>query len=144
MSYTRGRPLCSEEKKVLISVKHYFDRNRIEFGSSDTAAQMAADALSVGLSTVNRVMASYHKDPDSINVPPQARGRPLYSIDASHQEIVRAYIRKANMEGAILPLSLFNTYCKKYHLTTCFISQLWQELLIVGDLSSARVHELSI
>ena len=79
MSYTRGRPLCSEEKKMLISVKHYFDRNRIEFGLSDTAAQMAADALSVGLSTVNRVMASYHKDPDSINAPPQARGRPLYS-----------------------------------------------------------------
>ena len=66
MSYTRGKPLCPEEKKMLISVKHYFDRNRIEFGSSDTSAQMAADALSVYLSTINRVMASYHKDPDSV------------------------------------------------------------------------------
>jgi transposase len=114
MSYTRGSPLCSEEKKMLISVKHYFDRNRIEFGSRDTAAQMAADALSVGLSMVNRVMASYHKDPDSINAPPQARGRPLYSVDASHQEIVRAYIRKANMEGR--------------HITLEFIQHLLQEI----------------
>ncbi len=62
MSYTKGKPLCPEkEKKLLISVKHHFDGNRIESGSSDTAAQMAADALIVGLSAVNRVMASYLK-----------------------------------------------------------------------------------
>ena len=54
--------LCPiKEKKLLFSVKHYFDGNRMEFRSSDTAAQMAADALIVGLLTVNRVMASYLK-----------------------------------------------------------------------------------
>jgi len=34
MSYTKGRPLCPEEKKLLVSVKHYFDRNKSEFGST--------------------------------------------------------------------------------------------------------------
>src|SRR2546426_84763 len=67
MSYTKGRPLCPEEKKVLVSVKHYFDRNKAEFGSSESSVQMTADALGLGLATVNRVMATYRKDPDSLN-----------------------------------------------------------------------------
>ncbi len=99
MSYIKGKPLYPDEKRLLISVKQYFDRNKAEFGSSETAVQMTADALSVGLATVNRVMASYNKDPDSINNLPQVRGRPDYSVDISHQEAVRAYIRKANLEG---------------------------------------------
>lgn len=114
MVYIKGKPLYPEEKKLLVSVKHYFDRNKAEFGSSESAAQMTADALSISLTTVNRVMVSYHKDPDSINIFPQERGRPSYSIDASHQEVVRAYIRKANMEG--------------YHITLESIRSLLQEI----------------
>lgn len=78
MVYIKGKPLYPEEKKLLVSVKHYFDRNKAEFGSSESAAQMTADALSISLTTVNRVMVSYHKDPDSINIFPQERGRPSY------------------------------------------------------------------
>ncbi len=48
MSYVKGRPLCPEEEKLLISVKQYFDRNKLEFGSSEPAAEMTADALGVG------------------------------------------------------------------------------------------------
>lgn len=99
MSYPKGRPLSPEEKKLLVSVKHYFDRNKSEFGLSESSAQMTADALGLGLATVNRVMASYHKDPDSINTPAKLRGRPTYSVDMSHQAAVRAYIRQANLEG---------------------------------------------
>lgn len=113
MSYIKGKPLCPEEKKLLVSVKQYFDRNRSEFGSSEPAAEMTADALGVGLATVNRVMASYRKDPDSINAPAQMRGRPGYSVDTSHQEAIRAYIRKANLEG--------------YHVTLESIRSLLQE-----------------
>ena len=76
MSYTQGRPLCPEEKKLLVSVKHYFDRNKAGFRSNESSAQMTADALGVGLATVNRVMANYRKDPDSLHAPPQLRGRP--------------------------------------------------------------------
>jgi hypothetical protein len=96
MSYTKGKPLCPFETKLLVSVKQYFDRNKSVFGSSESAAQMTADALSIGLATVNLVMASYRKNPDNINAPKQVRGCRAYSVDVSHIDTVRTYIRKAN------------------------------------------------
>jgi transposase len=124
MSYTKGRPLCPEEKKVLVSVKHYFDRNKAEFGSSESSVQMTADALGIGLATVNRVMATYRKDPDSLNAPPQLRGRPTYSVDVSHQEAIRAYIRQANLEGRHITLESIRSVLQEkspdesFHLST--------------------------
>jgi len=99
MFHTKGKPLCPEEKQLLVSVKHYFDRNKTEFGSRESAAKMTADALGIGLATVNRVMANYRKEPQSIKILRQLRGPPAYSIDVSHIDAVRAYIRKANLEG---------------------------------------------
>jgi len=124
MSYTKGRPLCPEEKKVLVSVKHYFDRNKAEFGSSESSVQMTADALGIGLATVNRVMATYRQDPDSLNAPPQLRGRPTYSVDVSHQEAIRAYIRQANLEGRHITLESIRSVLQEkspdesFHLST--------------------------
>jgi len=46
MSYTQSKPLCPQEKRLLVSVKHYFDWN---------------------VATVNRVMANYRQDPDSVS-----------------------------------------------------------------------------
>jgi len=100
MPYIKGKPLCPEEKKLLVSVKHYFDRNKADFGCKESSAQMTADALGLGLATVNRVMANYHCDPESVNAQPQSRGRPAYAIDISHQEAVRTYIRQANLQGS--------------------------------------------
>ena len=99
MDYTQGKPLCPQEKKTIVALKQYFDRNKLEFKVTDLSTQMVADALSIGLATVNRVMANYHKDPKSLDEAPQPRGRPNYAVDASHQEFVRAYIRKANLDG---------------------------------------------
>ncbi len=100
MPYIRGKPLSPQEKKLLVSVKHYFDRNKSEFGCKESSAQMTADALGLGIATIHRVMANYRKDPSSVNAPAQSRGRPSYSIEASHQEAVRAYIRQANLQGS--------------------------------------------
>ena len=124
MPYIKGKPLYPEEKRLLVSVKQYFDRNKAEFDSSDTAAQMTADALSIGLATVNRVMASYHRNPDSINNLPQVRGRPDYSVNISHLEAVRFYIRKANMEGCHITLESIRDFIQKtspnesFHIST--------------------------
>jgi hypothetical protein len=88
MPPVRGKPLCPQEKNLLVSVKHYFDRNKSDFGCKESSAQMTADALGLGLATVNRVMAAYRKDPKSLDALPQRRARPAYSIEASHQEAV--------------------------------------------------------
>jgi transposase len=104
MPSIRGKPLYPGEKHLLVSVKHYFDRNKSDFGCKESSAQMTADALGLGLATVNRVIAAYHKDPESLNAPAQPRGRPAYSIAGSHQEAVRAYIRQANWQGRHITL----------------------------------------
>jgi len=124
MTNTKGKPLYPEEKQLLISVKHYFDRNKEEFGARESAAQMTSDALEIGLATVNRVMAAYRKNPNSIKTPPQIRGHPSYSIDISHQETIRSYIRQANIEGRHITLENMRNFLKEkssndsFHIST--------------------------
>jgi transposase len=120
MDYTQGKPLCPQEKKVIVLLKQYFDRNKPEFGVKDSSAQMVADALSIGLATVNRVMASYHKDPKSLTEASPPRGRPNYVIDASYQELVRAYIRKANLEGNHITLEMICDFLCQQSLSSPF------------------------
>jgi transposase len=104
MSHAQGKPFTPEEKKIIVLLKQYFDRNRPESGPKDSSAQMIADALGIGLASVNRVMASYNKDPDSLNALPKAKGCPKYAISGSYQEIVRSFIRKANAEGKYITI----------------------------------------
>ena len=124
VAHPKGKPLTPEEKRLLISVKQYFDRNKLEFGSSDSSAQMASDALGIGLATVNRVVAQYRKDPASLDALPQMRGHPAYSIESSDQEAVRAYIRKANREGVHITLETIQAFLQdksphqSYHIST--------------------------
>ncbi len=105
MAYTKGRPLCPEEKNVLVSVKHDFDRNKSAFGSSESSAQMTAAAFGIGLATVNRVRALYHKDPESLTGPAPLRGRPSYAVDVSHQDALRTYMRQTNLAGRRITLA---------------------------------------
>jgi len=74
---------------------------------------MISDALEVGLGTVNRILSAYNKDPKSISEIPQPKGRPTHSIDASQQEIVRAYIRAANIEGIHITLETIRDFLQK-------------------------------
>ena len=114
MSYTQGKPLHPEVKKIIVLLKEYFDRNKSELRVRDSSVQMVADAIGVGLATVNRTMASYRKDPKNIEELPQPRGRPAYAVDASCQEIVRAYIRSANLEGTHITLETIRDFLAKH------------------------------
>ncbi len=116
MKRSMGKALTPEEKRLIVILKSYFDRNKKEFGSIDTSVQMVSDALEFGLGTVNRIMSAYNKNPNSLNDTPQPKGRPARAIDVSQQEIVRGYIRAANLEGLHITLETIRDYLKEVSL----------------------------
>jgi transposase len=120
MDRSQGKPLSPDVKECIVLLKQYFDRNRPTVGPKELSAQMVADALNVGLATVNRVMASYNKDPKSLNALPKIRGRPDYAVDASLQEGIRAYIREANMKGVYITLEAIREFINDQSANTSF------------------------
>jgi transposase len=104
-----GRPLSSEMKRAIVDLKDYFDRNKSNL-EGVASAQLAADALGLSRATVDRVMRDYRIDPKSIDKSQKIRGKPSYAVDASNQEIVRAYVRQANIEGSYITLETIRDY----------------------------------
>ena len=118
----RGRPLTPETKKLVVSVKEYFDRNK--FKPMEPSTKRTADALGIGMATVKRIMADYNHDPKLLDEPAKMRGRPVHAVSASYQEIVRAYIRSANKKGEYITLANIRGFLKEnstdepFHIAT--------------------------
>ncbi len=102
MTSCRGKPLTPETKKLVVTVKQYFDRNKLK--PIEPSVKQTADALGIGVATVKRVMADYNRDPKLLDEPTKMRGRPVHAVNASYQESVRAYIRSANKNGEYITL----------------------------------------
>ena len=113
MGYIRGKPLAAGEKRAIVCVKVYFDRNRKELGFSESSAQLTADALEVSISTVKRVLADFRRDPSRLNKAPEPKGRPGYAIDSSHEEAVRSFIRNANQHGQYITISTISEFIQE-------------------------------
>ncbi len=124
MSAAKGSPIAPEVKKVVVKVKEYFDRNRLDFQSTDSSAQMTADAIDIGLASVKRILADFTKDPQLLDKPPQIRGRPIHAVDASQESIVRSYIRAANEQGSYITLETIRSFLEEtapgaeFHIAT--------------------------
>ena len=107
----QGKPLSPEYKKIIVKLKHYFDRT-----CKDTAEQQSSsvekvtNALEVGIATVRQVMADYNRDPDSLDNPLSDKGCPSCSISDSMQAITREYIRHANRQGAYITLDMLSEH----------------------------------
>lgn len=120
----RGKALTPEAKKLIVSVKLYFDRHESKKAISTPSVQRTAEAASIGVATVKRIMADYNRDPNLLERPPSDRGRRSYAIDASYQEKVRAYIREANRNGAYITLSEIRNFLlekgadESFHIST--------------------------
>ena len=99
----RGKPLSPEIKKLTVSVKQYFDRNKLT--PSEPSVKRTADALGIGVATVKRIMADYNRDPGLLDKPAKLRGRPIYAVSVSYQESTRSYIRDANKKGEYITLA---------------------------------------
>jgi len=126
MNSIQGKPLSTEKKQIIVQLKEYFDRNKAELGTVIPSVELVADALGVGLSTVNRVMANYKKDPNSLSVLPQPKGRPTHAVSTSQQEAVRSYIRSANLNGQYITLETIRDFLKEtvpeeeFHISTLY------------------------
>ena len=124
MGYTRGKPLKPGEKRAIVCVKNYFDHNKKAFGVTESSVQLTADALEMGVSTVNRVMADFRRNPSLLDKTPEPKGRPDYAIDNSHEEAIRGFIRKANQSGHYVTASTLSTFIQAidpeshFHRTT--------------------------
>ena len=114
----RGKPLTSEFKNHIVSVKAYFDRSRIK--PRVASALRTAEALGVGVATVKRVMADFNRDPSLLDNPCKMRGRPVHAVDSSHQGSIRTYIRSANKEGKYITLSTIKDYLNDISNTDSF------------------------
>jgi transposase len=120
----QGKALTPEVKKLVVSVKNYFDRCKNRKDISTSSVQRAADAMNIGVATAKRVMADYNRNPTSLKRPPGDRGRKPYAIDASFQEKVRVYVREANRNGAYITLNkirdflLENGANEPFHIST--------------------------
>lgn len=124
MYCTPGKALSPEIKETIVTLKSYFDRNKAFFVKQDSSAQMVSDALGIGLSTVNRVMARYRKDPRSLQQVQDTKGHRCSVISESNQAVVRSYIRQGNLEGRHITLDGIRNFLyeqspnEKYHFTT--------------------------
>jgi len=122
MISSRGRPLSPETKKLVVSVKQYFDGKK--FKPMEPSVKRTADAFGIGVATVKRVMADYNRDPKLLDEPAKTRGRPVHAVSATHQEAVRAYIRSANKQGQYITLSDIGDFLKErseeelFHIAT--------------------------
>lgn len=122
MISSRGRPLSPETKKLVVSVKQYFDGKK--FKPMVPSVKHTADAFGIGVATVKRIMADYNRDPKLLDEPTKIRGRPDHAVSIAHQEAVRAYIRSANKEGKYITLSDIGEFLRErsedesFHIAT--------------------------
>ncbi len=120
----RGRALTPEVKNSVVSVKCYFDRCKNKNDFLGPSVQRTAEAMSIGVATVKRIMADYKRNPNLLERAPSDRGRKSFSINASFQEKVRFYVREANREGAYITLDkirdflLENGASETFHIST--------------------------
>jgi len=122
MESIQGKPLTPEAKKIVVSVKQYFDRNK--FQPSESSVKRTADALGIGQATVKRIMADYGRDPILLDQPAKNRGRPAHAVSVSKQEAVRTFIRSANKKGEYITLATIRSFLKEtpgddsFHIAT--------------------------
>ena len=107
----QGKSISPDYKKAIVTLKKYFDRTKTDVAESAlNSIDKTSHALDVGVSTVNRTMAEYNKNPLSIEVDKFERGKPPYIMADSLQVLTRDYIRAANAEGKHITLNMLSKH----------------------------------
>ncbi len=122
MNSTQGKALTPEVKRVIVSVKKYFDSKTTK--SEASSVNRTAEAVGIGLTSIKRIMTSYNKNPKLLDLSIKMRGRPAHSVGETNQERVRNYVRSANKKGEYITLSdikeflLNNSLDESFHIAT--------------------------
>ena len=116
MMSCRGKPLTPEVKKLIVSTKHYFDRNKFE--PHEASTKRTADAVGVGIATVKRILADFNRDPALLDKPTKIRGRPAHAVGSSYQGKIRAYIRSANKKGEYITINNIRNFLEENSIDT--------------------------
>ncbi len=107
----QGSPLSPEIRRVVVSLKHYFDRIQDDPQEQKLpSVTRVSRALEIGVATVRRIMADYNRDPQLLEKAPLARGRPKLRINETTQTVVRDYVRQSNAQGRYLTLEMLHDY----------------------------------
>jgi len=77
MNSSRGKPLTPEIKKIFVSVKQYFDQNKLT--PKKLRFKRTTNALGIGKATVKRMMTDYNR----LDEPTKMRGHPSIAHNAS-------------------------------------------------------------
>lgn len=102
----QGRALSPDVKKMIVQVKKYFDRTKHDSIEQQPSAKRTANALDISLTSVERVMADFNRDPTSLEQPIKMKGRPDHVMPDSLQSVIREYVRAANKEGTYITLDM--------------------------------------
>lgn len=82
MTSCRGKLLTPETKKLVVTVKQYFDQNGIT--PKKPSVNRTANALGFGVATVKRIMADYNRDPKLLDELTKIRGRLVHAVNVSY------------------------------------------------------------
>ena len=112
---TQGRPLTPEFQRAIVLLQDYFDRTKDDLREQGCpSAERTAHALGVGIATVKRVMAAYHRNPEVLDrSEPIPRGRPPWVLADALQPITRNDVCQANQECSHLTLEMFAAHLKQ-------------------------------
>ena len=110
----QGSPLSPEMKKVVVSLKHYFDRTQNDLQEQNLlSVHKVSHALEIGVATVRRIMADYNRDPERGLKEPLVRGRPRRRVKEATQAVVRDYVRQSNAQGHYITLEILHDYLER-------------------------------
>lgn len=110
----QGSPLSPEIKKLVVNLKHYFDRSKDDKKEQEQpSVTKVSHALDMGVATIKRIMVDFKRDPDFLQTVLPARGRPRRVVSDNCQALARDYIRKANAQGSYITLDMLHDHLKQ-------------------------------
>jgi transposase len=103
----RGKQFTPEMVEMVVHLKKHFDEERktSDFISTKNSTKRTANGLGIGIATVKRIMAHYHKsDGTVVSLPAKHPGRPPDPALLELLPVVRKIIRAENLKGQRISL----------------------------------------